>query len=111
MTTHLNMANQIISVLTRKGLDYTTTKIIHIYYQVIIKISEHTAKQAVKSGFDPIHPHEFKEFIGILWIRSRLHVGAHMAFDNMKKPAKKHRCVLMKEESDNNMCMRKRILC
>ena len=67
MMTYLNMANLIIGALTRKGLDCTTTNTFtHLLSDsLIIKLSEYTMKQFVKSGFAPTNPHEFKEFLGI----------------------------------------------
>ena len=66
MITYLNMANQIIGVLSSKGLDCTTTNIITLLLSdtVIIKLSEYTTEQLVKSGYDPTNAHEFKNFIG-----------------------------------------------
>ena len=74
MTTYLNTADQVIGALTMKGLDCMTINSFTylISDTIIIKISEYTTEKLVNSGLNLTNVHEFKEFVGTQWLRSRL---------------------------------------
>lgn len=92
MTTYLNIHDQIIGALTRKGLDCTTTDIFtHLLSDTVsINISEYATEKLVKHGFYPTNVHEFKNFVGTRWLRSRIKLGTTMVFNDTKETTHKY---------------------
>ena len=102
---YLQMAENTVKAMERTGVNTTSDHIFTYLLSdtVLLKIADYTTEVLVMNSHPPLSLHEFKQFIGTRWLRSRYRVSTENVFLLMKYVAMKNGFALMELQRFNSI--------